>query len=290
MQASSTRSCVTKCDVSSMPELQVLALCRFSYPTLRGSGFSSREKPGPYDARRLQRRLWIFEKICLPGIRSQTDKRFQVLILIGKGLLAPVKDRLKQLVHNVPEITICEEPDGQPHLDVCSAVVRRHRRADIDYTAELLLDDDDCMGANVIAELYEIFQRTHRLIDKEKRIEIDFCKGYAINVVGSTCHIKEVLAPHWTCAQAIVQRMPTRLTIANFHHFRFWRQHICISSAKEAMFVRAFHGSNDTEGRWGKIAGDIPAVEANQLCNEIGARFGIVLQPSEEDRDALVMI
>src|SRR5690554_3545322 len=37
------RSCATKCNVSLMPELQVLALCRFSYPTFRGSGFSNRE-------------------------------------------------------------------------------------------------------------------------------------------------------------------------------------------------------------------------------------------------------
>ena len=68
-------------------QMQVIGLCRFSYPALGGFQREhetiEQRKAFLYDEARLKHRLRLFQAFNLPSILAQTDTDFQYLILVG---------------------------------------------------------------------------------------------------------------------------------------------------------------------------------------------------------------
>ena len=59
-----------------------------------------------YEPRRMERRFFLFEKLCLPSIAKQTNKDFRLVILASNIMPDPYKDRLAGLTAEVPQIEI----------------------------------------------------------------------------------------------------------------------------------------------------------------------------------------
>ena len=94
--------------------MQVIGLCRFSYPAL--GGFQREHKPIEqrkaflYDAARLKHRLRLFQAFNLPSILAQTDRDFKYLILVGDDLPAWARAQLDDLTAAADQIKILPYP------------------------------------------------------------------------------------------------------------------------------------------------------------------------------------
>lgn len=231
--------------------LQVTGLCRFSYPTSDGSGF---QKPHQlYSAKRLDQRLWLFASFCLPNLLAQTDQNFRLIILIGDNLPAFYRDALQELTAPHPNLIVHSAPELQPHIELCSKVLQSYRDPNVPYVAEFNMDDDDAVGRDFIAQLRRQFDAAHLLLNQTGHVEIDFCRGFAGLLGQGTLRVKHVLAPHWGLAQAFLMRSDNALTALSFHHSRYWKNNIALSLTREPMFLRIFHGGNDSHTSWERL-------------------------------------
>lgn len=267
-------------------ELQITGLCRFSYPTAEGSGFrledaAQSEIPAIYDTARLRQRLWLFEHICLPGITGQIDKNFTLILLIGEHLPRFVRDRLDEIIAPHPQIQLRVEPEHQHHDDVCARAFHSSRRPGTQLVAEFALDDDDCVAVTFIAEIRRILRQAGPLAIAEGRFEIDFPRGFALLLDENGLAFKQVVNPHWNCGQVIVQSATSRLSLFNFHHYRFWKRHTCLSFARETMFIRSYHGFNDSGNKWHKLAENPGPMSEVDLAALLEDRFGIALSATK---------
>lgn len=263
-------------------ELQIIGLCRFSYPTAEGSGFrlenaAEAEVPAIYDPARLRQRLWLFEHICLPGVSGQIDKDFTLILLVGARLPHVIRHRLDEMIAPHPQIQLRVENEHQHHDDVCAGAFHSTRRRDTQLVAEFALDDDDCVSVTFIAEIRRILRQAGDLAMAEGRFEIDFPRGFALLLDDKGLALKQVVNPHWNCGQVIVQSPSSRLSLFNFHHYRFWKRHTCLSFARETMFIRSYHGFNDSGNKWHKLAENPGPMADAELALLLQERFGIDL-------------
>ena len=85
--------------------MQVIGLCRFSYPALGGFQRAheniEQRKAYLYSKTRLQNRLRLFQCINLPSIVGQTDPDFTYLILTGDDLPEWALERLLELTETL---------------------------------------------------------------------------------------------------------------------------------------------------------------------------------------------
>lgn len=208
-----------------------------------------------YDPARLERRLRMFETICLPGIRGQTDKTFRLGILAGEKL--PVLERLRRLASTCDQIELFVEPEGRKHLDVCRDVLYRLRPATSADCAEFCMDDDDAVNITFVSEVRRHYEFIRPMLADGRPIELDFCRGYAALHREADVVLKNVVVPHWTPAQVLFIPDGSDLTLFNYHHYRFWKKNTCLSiGGKVPMYVRSFHEDNDSATDWHRIRSD----------------------------------
>lgn len=260
-------------------DLQLLGLCRFSYASAAGSGFSI--KTNVYDQDRLKSRYTIFKNLWLPSVQGQTNNDFTAVILIGSGLPPEYKSKLYEDTKRMPQIVIHEEEDGQAHADVCNRVLHHYRKPSCNYIGEFCLDDDDAISLNFVEETRQNFLSISGLLAEHGRAELSFCRGYAAEIHGKQLSLKEVVMPHWTCGQIIFQQMPSRLTLFNFHHFRFWKKHPCLLVSHKPMFLRGFHGTNDTGNRWQRIKEERALPQSTEIIATLLKMYGVNIEASE---------
>ncbi len=270
-----------------MPDkLQIIGLCRFSYPTAEGSGFTTGATPeghvpAVYDHGRLHRRLWLFRHICLPGITGQTDRDFSLIILVGQTLPDFARQALEEMIAGHPQLRLQVEPEFQRHDEICAQVLLDARHPRSRFVAEFGMDDDDCVAVTFIAETRRIFAQCRDLITSEGRLELDFCRGFAMLAEDGRLSFKQVVAPHWNCAQVILQPAASPLSLFNFHHFRFWKRHTSFSFAREPMFIRSFHGHNDSGNRWAGLKPNPGPQEEADLLPVLRQRFALDLAAAQ---------
>lgn len=105
-----------------------------------------------YADSRMEERFYLFEKICLPSLRWQTDQDFKVVILASPEMPDKFKERLEASVRDIPQAEILYDIADHvtyainPWLEK-QTVVQNHR------TAHFRLDDDDALASHFIASL-----------------------------------------------------------------------------------------------------------------------------------------
>ena len=82
--------------------MQVLGICRFSYPGVGGFQVEHETLEDRiaylYAPERMEERFRTFETITLPPLRAQTDADFTLLVVIGESLPEHYHSRLMALV------------------------------------------------------------------------------------------------------------------------------------------------------------------------------------------------
>ena len=229
--------------------MQVIGICRFSYPALGGFQVEhptiEARQEYLYAPKRMEERLATFETFTLPGIRAQYDQDFTFLIVIGDGLPAPYLARLKALVADIPQVVIQSHPP-LPHRQVMNDAINSVRRRDGEPSLQFRLDDDDAVGIGFVARLREAAGNLAGLMTDHRHVAIDFNQGYIARPGPKGIAALPIQQAYWTAGLAVMLRPDIPQTIMSFGHNNIWKRMPTVTFTGEDMMIRGHNDYNDS--------------------------------------------
>lgn len=229
--------------------MQVIGLCRFSYPAL--GGFQVMHETIEercaflYDPARLEQRFRYFETLTLPALRAQTDADFTFLVVIGDTLPAMWRDRLRDGLADVPQAILRELAPGR-HREVMKAAINSVVEERDAPSLQFRLDDDDAVSIRLVERLREVAGECAGLIAANRHVAIDFNQGFIARPDADGLRAEPVIEPFNTAALAISVRPGVRQTIMNFSHHKLARNMPVITVPGEDMYIRGHSDMNDS--------------------------------------------
>mgnify|MGYP000244605993 CR=1 FL=1 len=161
--------------------MQVLGLCRFSYPALGGFQVGHDTTADRiaylYDPARLEERFRLFETVALPCLMAQTDPDFEMIVLIGDRFPPVHLERLTALLASLPQARIVVEPP-RPHREVMKEILNKTRHARSEPCVQFRFDDDDAIAVDFVAKLRKAVDDAAPLLVQHKSVALDWNKGY----------------------------------------------------------------------------------------------------------------
>lgn len=229
--------------------MQVIGICRFSYPAVGGfqvEHASSEERAEYlYAPKRLASRFATFEAFTLPSIKAQTDQDFAFLIVIGDDLPADAEAKLRALVADIPQVILQKHPPG-PHRKTLRDAINSVRKPDTAPCLQFRLDDDDAVSIHYIAKLRALAERARPLLADQRHIALDFNQGYVIAPHPTGCNATLVRINYWTPALAIMLAPRSKQSVMSFSHHRVAKIMPTVTMTGEDMFLRGFTEFNDS--------------------------------------------
>ena len=266
-------------------KLQVLGLCRWSYPSQTGAFNNTGEslealQSELYAAGRMAVRLFFLEHLVLPSLRAQSDPEFTLVLMMGETLPEPWRSRVLELVQDVPQVKPVFLPEGQNHMAACTALMRAHRDENADVVVEFRLDDDDAVASDFVAQLRGLYRQLRPIYKANKRVAVDFCRGFLFRCEddGGVNYLP-VEARLWTPALALYLPPDHPRSLLNYPHMRTWRSMPVLSLNKKPMFVRGAHEGNDSAIKERKV--DSFRYKLETLPSVMASDFGVDLEAFE---------
>ncbi|WP_298802691.1 glycosyltransferase [uncultured Lentibacter sp.] len=266
-------------------KLQVLGLCRWSYPSQTGAFNNKGESLEAlqrelYAEARMAVRLFFLEHLVLPSLRAQSDPDFTLVLMLGERLPEPWRSRVLELVQDVAQVKPVFLPEGQNHMEACTALMRDHRDLSADVVVEFRLDDDDAVACDFVAQLRGLYRQLRPIYKANKRVAVDFCRGFLFRCEadGGVSYLP-VEARLWTPALALYLPPDHPRSLLNYPHMRTWRTMPVLSLNKRPMFVRGGHDGNDSAIKERKV--DSFRYQLEKLPAVMAAEFGIDLEAFE---------
>lgn len=229
--------------------MQVIGLCRFSYPGLGGFQIthdSLNERIAfLYAPERLEERFRSFETITLPAIRAQFDPDFTFLIVIGDSLPDVHRQRLDALVADVPQVVIQAHPPGR-HRTVMQEAINSVRAKGSDPCLQFRLDDDDAVSFSYVHDLRSAARNVAGLMKDHRTVAIDFNQGYIARPGPKGIAAAPIQAPYWTAGLGLMIRPDIRLSVMNFGHHSVHKKMPTVTFTGKDMMLRGFNRFNDS--------------------------------------------
>jgi len=257
--------------------LQVLGLCRFSYPA-ELEGFQTRHatmeerRAALYAPERLETRLFWFEHIALPGLRAQTRDDFTLLLLLGEDMPQPWHDRLLAMIADVPQIRPVYRPTG-PHRLVYREILQAARDPGAKMVAEFRLDDDDAVAVNYVQMIRRAVPQIRPLFRAKGRVALDQGKGVVVAADGADITLTPVLSHCWAAALTVFLKPGDEACVMDFPHQKVWQRMPLISHTDQLMFLRGAHATNDS--KVGLAGTGSFTVDAGAYPDLLTRRFGV---------------
>lgn len=229
--------------------MQVIGLCRFSYPGL--GGFQTTHDSLDeriaflYAHARLEERFRYFETLTLPGIRAQFDPDFTFLIVIGESLPEVHRQRLEALVADIPQAVIQVHPPGK-HRVVMQEAINSVRVNDTEPCLQFRLDDDDAVAFSYVHALRSAARDVAGLMQDNRTVAIDFNRGYIARPGPAGISARPIQEPYWTAGLGLMIRPGIRLSVMNFGHHSVHKKMPTVTFTGEDMMLRGFNGFNDS--------------------------------------------
>lgn len=264
--------------------MQTIVFCRFSYPAIGGFQVDhdtiDARRAFLYAPERMEQRFALFEHLCLPGLRAQTDPDFDLVVLVGTCLPDPYLARLQALLAGMPQARIIAR-DPAPHRQICQSVLNAARKHVNKPCLQVRHDDDDAIAVDFIARLRKAASDCEALLLGNKLVGFDWNRGYTI--CRSDLHpfeITETVTPYLGVAQAMAVQGGVRQSLMNFAHSRINRFMPTVTFADPPMFLRAHHAHNDSRQKAGVSHPDFhaPTVEHIETLNR---RFALTADAVE---------
>lgn len=229
--------------------MQVIGICRFSYPGLGGFQIehdSIEERMAfLYAPERLEERFRFFECFTLPCLKAQIDPDFTFLIVVGESLPAAARARLEALVAGMDQVVIQAHAPG-PHREVMKAAINSVRTPGPEPCLQFRLDDDDAVAVSFVARLRQSAERVAGLMEDHRHIGIDFSRGYIARPGPQGIAAAPIQQPFWTAGLALMFRAGVNVTVMNFAHQRVPRKMPSLSFPEEEMMLRGHNDFNDS--------------------------------------------
>lgn len=234
--------------------MQVIGLCRFSWPGFGGFQVShetlEQRMAYLYAPARMEERFRTFQTITLPPLKAQSDGDFTFLIVIGDSLPACYRDRLFDLVGDMPQAVIQERGPGQ-HRAVMQAAINAVRRDSRDPCLQFRMDDDDAVACVYVERLRAAAADLRRLADRHRHIAIDFNQGFVARPGPGGISAAPTAIPYTTAALALMVRPRVPLTVMNFAHAKVAQTMPTVTFTGEDMLVRGHNDFNDSRQKAG---------------------------------------
>jgi hypothetical protein len=235
-------------------KVQIKALIRFSYLS-KGGFAASKMARGDlakylYDPERLEKRFQLFESLTLPSLVRQTDKDFQLGILIASSFPEKWGLRLKAMVEEYKNFHIIQLPTMIHIRAINRAYDLLRTETNTTHVASFRLDDDDAVHKDIIARTREHAESMVRVgINKEKPFVISFNRGFYLRAKTKKSdysfgefYEKTPVAAGMT----LVSPVGNRCNVFRRNHRKANQYFNCYSDMAEPMFIRTFHGDNDS--------------------------------------------
>lgn len=263
------------------PRVQVLGLCRFSYPA-ELEGFQTRHetmedrRAALYDPARMETRLFWFEHIALPGLRAQTRDDYTLLLLIGEDMPGPYHDRLLAMIADVPQVRPVYRPTG-PHRQVYREILTEARDRDAEMVAEFRLDDDDAVAVNYVQMIRRHVAQVRPMFRQKGRVALDQGKCVMVTAEGEGVTLTPLLTHCWAAALTVFLKPDDDACVMDFPHQKVWQRMPLVSYNDQLMFLRGAHGTNDSKvglggtGRFKVDPKDFPALLQRRFAVDIQA-------------------
>ena len=229
--------------------MQVIGLCRFSYPAVGGFqvDFASfAEKLAYlYSPARMQERFATFETITLPPLRAQTDPDFTLVVVIGQSFPAPYRQRLEALLADMPQAVIQSHPPEQ-HRPIMKRIINSVRRDDTAPCLQFRMDDDDAVAVDFVARVRQVAGDVADLAARDNLLAIDFNRGFLVRPGPDGVAALETSAPYQTAALAMMVAPGSRQTIMNFAHHKLADKMTTVTLTDSIMMLRGHNDHNDS--------------------------------------------
>ena len=236
------------CDFKGFIHMQVIGLCRFSYPALGGFqvGHDTIEERMAYlyDDARLEERFRLFETVALPCLKAQTDPDFELIVVIGDTLPQRHLDRLRDILATLPQARIRSEPPRQ-HREVMKEILNSARDRHLPCL-QFRFDDDDAVAVDFVERLRAASDDCFALTQQHRTIAFDWSRGLIAEYGPDGIAATEVFRPFDVAALGMYVRPRCPLTIMNYAHNKINRFMPTVSFDTKHMFVRGHNASNDS--------------------------------------------
>ncbi|WP_171133686.1 MULTISPECIES: putative rhamnosyl transferase [unclassified Ruegeria] len=229
--------------------MQVIGLCRFSYPALGGFQVEHEtleaQRHYLYNPKRLNERFHLFETLTLPALRAQTDPEFDFVIVIGDCLPKDSLDRLQQLITDLPQARIMAHAPLE-HRKLMQQILNEVRNAPDQPCLQFRLDDDDAIAVDFVTRLRRAAQDCSTAFQGTQTAAIDFNNGYMLETRKTDFGAAQVYRPLISAGLGMYVSGGCDLTVMNFAHQRMARFMPVISYPDAPMWVRSLNGFNDS--------------------------------------------
>lgn len=256
--------------------MQVIGLCRFSYPAIGGFQVEHDSIEDRiaylYAEERLEERFRLMETIALPCLRQQTDPDFDLVIVIGNTLPKTYQDRLRDLCADIPQIRIRMEPPRKQR-EVMKEILNQTRRDLSEPCLQFRHDDDDAVSVEFVERLRQTAEACSGLLKQRKSVAIDFNRGYIAKLGSDGVQATEVFRHYDVAALGMYVRGGSRLSIMNFSHQKIYQFMPTISISDTPMFIRSHNTYNDSRQKKVKQIETTPLSE--ELAEDFEIRFNI---------------
>lgn len=255
---------------------QVIGLVRFSFPAL--SGF---EKGGDdlkeleaflYDPKRLERRFYLFEKLCLPSLLAQQDPHFTCLFLVGENFPKGALSHLRALISPLKDARIVTSASEHNYAAI-RTVFDGISLDGFSHRTSFRLDDDDALASNYIKRLKQTARKLKALCNESKPVAISFNRGFYVKLQKDGNQVFDACerTPHSVGAALFSQAGHPENIYARNHRFlaQFFNSY---SDVSEPSFIRAIHQDNDSEP---VIVGLSKKMSQEQVVKGIRKNFSI---------------
>ncbi len=229
--------------------MQVIGLCRFSYPAEGGFQVEhadiAQRRSYLYAPDRIETRMRSFEAITLPALKAQTDPDFTFAILIDEALPPALLERLQALVADLPQAVLVPRAPG-PHRKVCQEVLNAARQDRGAPCIQYRLDDDDAVAVDFTARLRADAARVAPLCAENRLVTLDYNRGYIVSPSANGIRAEETVLPYYPMGMAMVVQGGVGQSIMNFAHGKVARFMPTVTFTDSAMYLRGHDAFNDS--------------------------------------------
>ena len=256
--------------------MQVIGLCRFSYPALGGFQVEhdtiEERRAYLYSPTRLEERFRLFETTTLPCLKEQTDEDFQLLIVVGDCLPKPAFDRLHDLTAGMKQARIIARSPMR-HRPAMKEVLNAARDNLDAPCIQFRHDDDDAVSVDFIERLRIAADEGKTLMRNNRTVAIDYNQGFLARFGPDGIRAAQVFRSLLGIGFAMHVRGGCEQTIMNFAHHRIGNFMPVISYPDAPMWVRSLNQFNDSYHARNSKAELLPLTPEQE--GEFIARFAI---------------
>lgn len=249
----------------STRKMQVIGLCRFSYPALGGFQIEH-DTPAAraaflYDPVRMEERFATFAALTLPPLMAQTDPDFTLAIVVGDTMPEVLLERLLDLTQYIPQAVIIPRPPGR-HRQVMREVINQVRANSPLPSLQFRMDDDDAVAITFVQRLREAADDMGSMLAKHRYVGIDFNQGYIARIGAKGIHAKPTVETLWTPALGMAVSAGASRGIMNFSHAKLGRVMPVVTLPGEDMYIRGHNQFNDSRQKDGIKPVHLPRLDA----------------------------